>query len=162
MDVFFVILKFFITIFLVGMIFVIPFLVASLVVDKEFVPRVSCFNYIRGSFSHMCEWKIQKILNVTIVTLGSRPKQRLAKVQVRVKPTSHMSCSWKRRRVWGNEPPHSQANSHFGSWSLDRLLNFQRVIVGGQDSLDWRVPYIIGKLLEHTCLKWAHMTHLGT
>jgi hypothetical protein len=55
MDVFFVILKFFITIFLVGMIFVIPFLVASLVVDKEFVPRVSCFNYIRGSFSHMCE-----------------------------------------------------------------------------------------------------------
>ncbi len=26
--------------------------------------------------------------------------------------------------------------------------------------MDWGVPYIIGKLLERTCLKWAHMTHL--
>jgi hypothetical protein len=28
--------------------------------------------------------------------------------------------------------------------------------------LDWRISYIIGKLLEITCLKWAHMTHLNT
>jgi hypothetical protein len=25
---------------------------------------------------------------------------------------------------------------------------------------DWGVPYIIGKLLEHRCLKWARMIHL--
>jgi hypothetical protein len=31
-----------------------------------------------------------------------------------------------------------------------------------QNSLDWRFPYIIENLLEHRCLKWAHMTHLGT
>jgi hypothetical protein len=42
---FFVVLKFFITIFPIGMFIVAPFLVASLVVDKELVPRVSCFNY---------------------------------------------------------------------------------------------------------------------
>jgi hypothetical protein len=30
----------------------------------------------------------------------------------------------------------------------------------GQNSLYWGVPYIIGKLLELKCLKWAHMTHL--
>jgi hypothetical protein len=30
----------------------------------------------------------------------------------------------------------------------------------GQNSLDWEVPYIIGKLLELRCLKWTHMTHL--
>jgi len=30
----------------------------------------------------------------------------------------------------GNEPPHSQVNSHFGSWSPDGLLNLQRAIVG--------------------------------
>jgi hypothetical protein len=32
----------------------------------------------------------------------------------------------------------------------------------GQNSLDWRVPSIIGKPLELRCLKWAHMTHLDT
>ncbi len=30
----------------------------------------------------------------------------------------------------------------------------------GQNSLDWKVTYIIGKLLEHRCLKWPRMTHL--
>jgi len=30
----------------------------------------------------------------------------------------------------------------------------------GQNSMDWGVPHIIGKLLELRCLKWAHMTHL--
>jgi hypothetical protein len=29
-----------------------------------------------------------------------------------------------------------------------------------QNPLDWRVHYIIKKLLERRCLKWAHMTHL--
>ncbi len=30
----------------------------------------------------------------------------------------------------GNEPSHSQGNSHFGSWSPGGFLNFQRAIVG--------------------------------
>jgi hypothetical protein len=30
----------------------------------------------------------------------------------------------------------------------------------GQNSMDWRVFYIIEKLLERRCLKWACMTHL--
>jgi hypothetical protein len=30
----------------------------------------------------------------------------------------------------------------------------------GQNPFDWRVPYIIGNILEHRCLKWACMTHL--
>jgi hypothetical protein len=32
----------------------------------------------------------------------------------------------------------------------------------GQNSLDWKIPYIIEKLLKHRCLKWAYMTHLNT
>ncbi len=32
----------------------------------------------------------------------------------------------------------------------------------GQNSLDWSVHYIIEKLLERRCLKWACMTHLHT
>ncbi len=35
-------------------------------------------------------------------------------------------------------------------------------ILQGQNPLDWGVYYIIGKLLEHRCLKWALTTHLGT
>jgi hypothetical protein len=31
----------------------------------------------------------------------------------------------------------------------------------GQNTLDWKIPYTIGKLFEHRCLKWARMTHLG-
>jgi hypothetical protein len=30
----------------------------------------------------------------------------------------------------------------------------------GQNSLDWRVFYIIEKLLKRKCLKWTRMTHL--
>jgi hypothetical protein len=41
---------------------------------------------------------------------------------------SHISCSWECKRVWGNEPSHSQGNSHFGSWSPGGLLNLQRAI----------------------------------
>jgi hypothetical protein len=51
-------------------------------------------------------------------------------------------------------------SSHFGSWSLNGLPNFQRMMAGRQKSLDWGIPYIITNLLEHRCLKWARMTHL--
>jgi hypothetical protein len=32
----------------------------------------------------------------------------------------------------------------------------------GSNPLDQKVSYIIGKILEHRCLKWACMTHLKT
>jgi hypothetical protein len=32
----------------------------------------------------------------------------------------------------------------------------------GQNSLDWKDPYIVEKLLEFKCLKWARMSSLGT
>jgi hypothetical protein len=31
----------------------------------------------------------------------------------------------------------------------------------GQNSLDWKVPYTIEKLLKFRCLKWAQMIHLS-
>jgi hypothetical protein len=30
----------------------------------------------------------------------------------------------------------------------------------GQNAMDWGIPYIIGKILEHRCLKCTRMTHL--
>ncbi len=39
-------------------------------------------------------------------------------------------------------------------------LKFSKSNCKGQNPLDYVVPYIIGKLLERGCLKWASMTHL--
>jgi hypothetical protein len=68
--------------------------------------------------------------DVATLALGSRPRQRLTRVWPKKKPMSHISCSWECRRVWGNEPSHSQMNSHFGSWSPNGPPNFQRAISG--------------------------------
>jgi hypothetical protein len=43
-------------------------------------------------------------------------------------------------------------------WILETSKNNCR----GQNPLDWKVPYTIGKLLELKCLKWARMTNLDT
>jgi hypothetical protein len=56
----------------------------------------------------------------------------------------------------------SQVDSHFGNWNPYGVLNFQIVISGGHNSLDWKVLYTIGKFLKHWYLKWACMTHLNT
>jgi len=53
--------------------------------------------------------------NVGTLTLGSRPRHGLVKVRVKNMPRSHISCSRECKRVWKNEPTHSQMNSHFGS-----------------------------------------------
>ncbi len=45
-----------------------------------------------------------------------------------VKARIHISCSRECGKMWRNELPHSQMNSHFGSWSPNGVLNFQREI----------------------------------
>ncbi len=41
-------------------------------------------------------------------SLGLQPKQGFAKVQAKSELEDHISCSWECKRVWGNEPSHSQ------------------------------------------------------
>jgi hypothetical protein len=79
----------------------------------------------------------------------------------RGKPKSHISCSWKCRRVWKNEPSHSQVSPTLGigvRWTSKSSKSNCK----GQNSMDWKVNYIIENLLELRCLKWACMTHLDT
>jgi hypothetical protein len=64
------------------------------------------------------------------------------------------------QRVWGNEPPQSQVNSHFGSWSLKWAPKFLERYFKGQNPIVWIFLYIIEKLLKCRCEKWACMTHL--
>ncbi len=65
------------------------------------------------------------------------------------------------QRVWGNEPSHSQVNSHVGNWSPRWIPNFSKCDCKGQNPFPWRVIYIIGKLLKCKCLKWAHIMNLN-
>jgi hypothetical protein len=55
---------------------------------------------------------------VTTLALSSRPRQRLARAQAK-----------RNVRECEDEDSHSQASSHFGSWSPDGLPNLQRVII---------------------------------
>jgi len=73
---------------------------------------------------------------------------------------SHTTCFQECKEVWRNELSHSQGSLHFGSLSPGGLLNIQKMIARGQNSMDWRVPYIIKKFMEFRCLKWVRMTHL--
>jgi hypothetical protein len=102
-----------------------------------------------------------KILSVATLGLGSRPRQGLAKVRAKSELESHISYSQECKKVRGNEPPHSQVNSHFGSWSPNGLLNFQREIA--RVKTNGLICYLYHwKLLELRCLKWVRMTHLDT
>ncbi len=65
------------------------------------------------------------------------------------------------QRVWGNEPSHSQVNSHVGSWSPERTPKFSELDYRGQNSSLWGVLYIIRKLLKCRSLKWARIAHLN-
>ncbi len=65
------------------------------------------------------------------------------------------------QRVWGNEPSHSQVNSHVGSWSLRRTPESSEHNFRGQNSSSQSVLYIIEKLLNHKCQKWARGGHLN-
>jgi hypothetical protein len=53
-----------------------------------------------------------------------------------------------------SELPLSELESR---WTLEFSENDCR----GQNLLDWEVLYIIKKLLDRKCLKWACMTHLN-
>jgi hypothetical protein len=96
-------------------------------------------------------------------SLGLVTKARACKVigQKGAQKSHHMLLGLQRmQRVWGNEPSHSQVNSHCGSWSPKWTLEFSECSAKGQNPSVGKVIYIIGKILKRRCLQWAHMTHL--
>jgi hypothetical protein len=64
----------------------------------------------------------------------------------RGRPGSHFTCS--------------QVTSHVGTWSPERTPKSSERNFRGQNSLPWKLLYIIGKLLKCRCLKWSHIAHL--
>jgi hypothetical protein len=87
---------------------------------------------------------------VTTLALGSQPRQGLAKVWAKKELGSHISCSRKCKRMWVNEPPHSQMSSHFGNGvSVDSWI-FRRWLQGPKLTISLRasgIPHTVEKLL---------------
>jgi hypothetical protein len=95
-------------------------------ISKSTFPKVpSFFQIISQIFLCMC----LTISHDATLTLSSYQSKGLQSCEPKVKPESHISYSQECRRVWGNEPSHSQVGSHFGSWIPNGLLNFQKAIL---------------------------------
>jgi hypothetical protein len=88
-----------------------------------------------------------------LVSLGFVTKARACKVA-----GQEEAQEW--RKVWGNEPSHSQRSFHFGSLESRWIPELIEGDCRGRNLMDWGVLYVTEKLLKCKCLKWARMTHL--
>jgi len=73
-------------------------------------------------------------VNVITLALGSWPKQGLARLRAK-------KGSPGVKKMWGNEPSHSQRSFHLGSWSPSGFLNVQRMIV--REKTQWIEDFFI-------------------
>ncbi len=65
---------------------------------------------------------------------------------------------WESVKEWTSTLPSELSLWELESqWTPESLENDCR----GQNPLDWKVPYIIGKILERKCPKWSCITHFG-
>jgi hypothetical protein len=100
------------------------------------------------------------VLFPTRLWLLSRPRQGVARLRAKRETRESLHMLPGMQRVWGNEPSHSQVNSHVGSLSPERTPKFSKRNCMAQDSLPRSVLYILGKLLKFRCLKWARIARL--
>jgi hypothetical protein len=97
---------------------------------------------------------------VATLALGSQPRQRACKVASQEGSsgvTLHALGSVKSVREWTFKLPMQLPFWEMESqWTPESSEgNFR-----GQNSMDWRVLYIIENILERRCLKWARIAHL--
>ncbi len=108
----------------------------------------------------LIDWIIKpSFTGVATLALGSRPRQRFARLRAKKEARSHTTYSQECEKVWGNELSHPKG---VPLWELESrwTSEFSEGICRGQNSRAWRVFYINGKLLEHRYLKWARIAHL--
>jgi hypothetical protein len=103
----------------------------------------------------------KEMMIVATLALGLWPKQGLTSVRAEKEAQeSHLMLSKVQESVreWT-----LTLTSEVPFWELDSWWTpkFLEKNYRSQNPLDWKVHYIIGKLLKRRCLKWAHMTHLN-
>jgi hypothetical protein len=108
--------------------------------------------------SKICSFEVKGVCRNP--SLGLATKARGCKVAGQVGDPGALHMLPGVQRVWGNEPSHSQVNSHVRSWSPERTPESLERDCRGQNSLPRRFIYIIEKLLKCRCRKWARMAHL--
>jgi hypothetical protein len=123
------------------------------VINEEFSPSSVSFTGKCITIYILCCWWpcLQKIKNVAILTLGSWRRQRLTRARVK-REARECGRMWK----WTLRLPSELPFWELEFWWTPEPLESD---CKGQNPLDYEVPYIIGKLLECKCLKWADMTH---
>ncbi len=77
----------------------------------------------------------------------------------RRRPGSHFTCS-RECKECDEMNPHTHKCSHVGSWSPKRTPEPLERNFRGQNSSPRKVLFIIGKLLNCRCPKWARIAHL--
>jgi hypothetical protein len=101
------------------------------------------------------------MLIVVTLALGLQPRQGIARLRAkREAGESHLMLPrvQKSVREWTLTLP-----SELSLWELESKWTPESLESNckGQNPSVRKVLYIIEKLLEHKCLKWAHMTHLN-
>ncbi len=99
---------------------------------------------------------------VAILALGLWPKQGFVKVRAKSEGReSHFILLGVHESVREWTPTLPFELPH---WELESqwILKFLKENCRGQNSLNWKVPYIIEFFLKRRWLKWAHMIHLDT
>jgi hypothetical protein len=86
------------------------------VAGQERSPGVT--SHALGSVRSVREWT----LTVVTLALGSWPRQGVGRVHAKRETRESLHMLPGMQRVWGNEPSHSQVNSHVGSWSPKRTF----------------------------------------
>jgi hypothetical protein len=97
---------------------------------------------------------------VATLALGPRLRQGVARLRAKKETRESLHMLPGMQRVWGNEPSHSQVNSHVGNWNPKWTPEFLECHFKSQNSFPRRFLYIIGNLLKRRCLKWAPIAHL--
>jgi len=122
--------------------------------------QVGCIFFLIEIFSPCKLTNRLTMTAITTLTLGSRPKQGLARRRdKRETREAHFILSGVQESVkeWTLTLPRQLP---LGELESRRTLESLGSDCKGQNPSVWRVLYIIGKLLKHRCLKWARITHL--
>jgi hypothetical protein len=129
-------------------------------------PHIVLFMANHGAYTQMLF--CPKTPNVITLTLGLRLRYGLT-TKVRAYDGATKNETWESHfmllgvresvKEWTSTFPSELPLWELEFWWISKFLESDYM---GQNPLDWRVPYIIRKLLERRCPKWVPMTHLGT
>jgi hypothetical protein len=122
--------------------------------------KTLCTKYKTSCTNHKIMCSTHKTLNVTTLALGSRPRQRLQKVQAKCEgQESHFMLPrvWENVREWTFTLPSELSSLERGVPMESRIFKKR---LQGSKPIRFKSFLYYWKALERRCLKWARMAHL--